>query len=152
MYFSGSSATWKSYVKVFSYTGVPERERPYSDLKAKLPDNTEVESEWLFIALDTPDDVRKALSLETTFIWGNESRELNSEVVDGLLGRMNRYPSMKDGGPTRSCALFDTNMPDEDTWWHDKMEEPPSNWSIYKQPAAILKPAKYTERFGEEPE
>jgi hypothetical protein len=43
-------------------------------------------------------------------------------------------------------------MPDEDTWWHNKMEEPPSNWSIYKQPAAILKPDVYTERFGEEPE
>jgi hypothetical protein len=135
----GEAGIWKAVEKTFI-------------LKAKLPDNTEVESEWLFIALDTPDDVRKALSLETTFIWGNESRELNSEVVDGLLGRMNRYPSMKDGGPTRSCALFDTNMPDEDTWWHDKMEDPPSNWSIYKQPAAILKPAKYTERFGEEPE
>ena len=119
---------------------------------AKLADGTTVESEWLFIALDTPDDVRKALSLETTFIWGNEARELHQDVVDGLLGRLNRYPSMKDGGPTRSCALFDTNMPDEDTWWHNKMEEPPSNWAIYKQPAAILKPLTYTERFGEEPE
>jgi hypothetical protein len=32
------------------------------------------------------------------------------------------------------------------------MEEPPSNWSIYKQPAAILKPLVYTERFSEEPD
>lgn len=135
----GEAGIWKAVEKTFI-------------LKAKLPDGTEVESEWLFIALDTPDDVRKALSLETTFIWGNEARELNSEVVDGLLGRLNRYPSMKDGGPTRSCALFDTNMPDEDTWWHDKMENPPSNWSVYLQPAAILKPAKYVELYNEEAE
>ena len=135
----GEAGIWKAVEKTFI-------------LMAKLADGTTVESEWLFIALDTPDDVRKALSLETTFIWGNESRELHQDVVDGLLGRLNRYPSMKDGGPTRSCALFDTNMPDEDTWWHNKMEEPPSNWSIYKQPAAILKPDVYTERFGEEPE
>jgi hypothetical protein len=121
-------------------------------LIARLPDGTTVESEWLFIALDTPDDVRKALSLETTFLWGNEARELHPDVVDGLLGRLNRYPSMKDGGPTRSCALFDTNMPDEDTWWHDKMENPPSNWSVFLQPAAILKPAKYAEMYGEEAE
>jgi hypothetical protein len=121
-------------------------------LKARLSDGTEVESEWLFIALDTPDDVRKALSLETTFLWGNEARELHPDVVDGLLGRLNRYPSMKDGGPTRSCALFDTNMPDEDTWWHDKMENPPSNWAVYLQPAAILKPAKYVELYNEEAE
>ena len=135
----GEAGIWKAVEKTFI-------------LMAKLADGTMVESEWLFIALDTPDDVRKALSLETTFIWGNEARELHQDVVDGLLGRLNRYPSMKDGGPTRSCALFDTNMPDEDTWWHNKMEEPPSNWAICKQPPAILKPLTYTERFSEEPE
>jgi len=135
----GEAGVWKAVEKTFT-------------LIATLPDGTLVESEWLFIALDTPDDVRKALSLETTFLWGNEARELHSEVVDGLLGRLNRYPRMKDRGPTRSCALFDTNMPDEDTWWHDKMEEPPSNWAIFKQPAAILKPEVYAERFGEEPQ
>ena len=135
----GEAGVWKAVEKTFI-------------LMAKLPDGTQVESEWLFIALDTPDDVRKALSLETTFLWGNESRELHPDVVDGLLGRLNRYPSMKDGGPTRSCALFDTNMPDEDTWWHDKMENPPSNWAVYKQPAAIIKPELYIERFKEDPE
>ena len=135
----GQAGIWKAVEKTFI-------------LMAKLPDNTVVESEWLFIALDTPDDVRKALSLETTFLWGNESRELHPDVVDGLLGRLNRYPSMKDGGPTRSCALFDTNMPDEDTWWHDKMENPPSNWAVYKQPAAIIKPERYVELYDEEPE
>ena len=85
----GQAGAWKAVEKTFL-------------LMARLPDNTVVESEWLFIALDTPDDVRKALSLETTFLWGNESRELHQDVVDGLLGRLNRYPSMKDGGPTRS--------------------------------------------------
>ena len=133
----GEAGIWKAVEKTFI-------------LMAKLPDGTTVESEWIFIPLDTPDDVRKALSLETTFLWGNESRELHPEVVDGLLSRLNRYPSAKDGGPTRSCALFDTNMPDEDTWWHDKMENPPSNWAVYKQPAAILKPEVYLERFSEE--
>jgi hypothetical protein len=132
----GQAGIWKAVEKTFI-------------LMARLPDGTVVESEWLFIALDTPDDVRKALSLETTFLWGNESRELHPDVVDGLLGRLNRYPSMKDGGPTRSCALFDTNMPDEDTWWHDKMENPPSNWAVYKQPAAIIKPERYAELYEE---
>ena len=135
----GEAGIWKAVEKTFI-------------LMATLADGTKVESEWLFIALDTPDDVRKALSLETTFLWGNESRELHPDVVDGLLGRLNRYPSMKDGGPTRSCALFDTNMPDEDTWWHDKMENPPSNWAVYKQPAAIIKPEKYVELYNEEAE
>mgnify|MGYP003333736333 CR=1 FL=1 len=134
----GEAGVWKAVEKTFI-------------LMAALPDGTKVESEWIFIPLDTPDDVRKALSLETTFLWGNEARELHPEVVDGLLSRLNRFPSAKDGGPTRSCALFDTNMPDESTWWHDKMENPPSNWAVYKQPAAIIKPEKYVELYKEEP-
>jgi hypothetical protein len=133
----GQAGVWKAVEKTFI-------------LMASLPDGTVVESEWLFIALDTPDDVRKALSLETTFLWGNECRELHPDVVDGLLGRLNRYPSPKDGGPTRSCALFDTNMPDEDTWWHDKMENPPSNWSMHKQPPAIMPKEAWVDRFGGE--
>lgn len=132
----GAAGVWKAVEKTFI-------------LKGDLPDGTRVESEWLFIALDTPDDVRKALSLETTFLWGNECRELHPDVVDGLLGRLNRYPSPKDGGPTRSCAIFDTNMPDEETWWWDKMENPPSNWAIFKQPPAILRKAAWIDIFGE---
>ena len=135
----GEAGIWKAVEKTFI-------------LQARLSDGTQVESEWIFIPLDTPDDVRKALSLETTFLWGNESRELHPDVVDGLLSRLNRYPSAKDGGPTRSCALFDTNMPDEDSWWHDKMEAPPSNWSIHMQPAAIITPTVYLERFKEPPD
>lgn len=134
----GEAGTWQAVNKTFT-------------LRAKLSDGSTVESEWLFLALDTPDDVRKALSLEATFLWGNEARELHPDVVDGLLGRINRYPSMKDGGPTRSCALFDTNMPDEDTWWFNKMTSPPKNWSIHLQPAAIITPQKYAEITGEEP-
>jgi hypothetical protein len=134
----GEAGTWMSQAKTFT-------------LQARLSDGTTVESEWLFLALDTPDDVRKALSLEATFLWGNECRELHPDVVDGLLGRINRYPSMKDGGPTRSCAIFDTNMPDEDTWWFDKMENPPKNWSIHIQPPAIITPQHYTTLTNEEP-
>jgi len=135
----GQAGQWKAAEKTFI-------------LQAKLSDGTRVESEWIFIPLDTPDDVRKALSLETTFVWGNEARELHMEVVDGLLSRLNRYPSAKDGGPTTSCALFDTNMPDEGSAWHDKMEAPPSNWTIHKQPAAIITPEVYLERFKEPPD
>lgn len=134
----GEAGIWKSTEKTFI-------------LLAGLPDGTRVESEWLFLALDTPDDVRKALSLETTFLWGNECRELHPDVVDGLLGRLNRYPSPKDGGPTKSCAIFDTNMPDEDGWWWDKMENSPSNWACFKQPPAILRKEVFVARHGAKP-
>lgn len=119
--------------------------------RLRLPDKTEVRTEWMLIALDTPDDVRKALSLEATGLWGNECRELHPEVVDGLLMRVNRFPSMKDGGPTRAGAIFDTNMPGEETWWHDKMESPPKNWSIHIQPEAVLPIEDWIEKYGEDP-
>ncbi len=121
-------------------------------IEAGLEDGTVVKSEWMFIALDTPDDVRKALSLEATGLWGNEARELHPDVVDGLLMRVNRYPSAKDGGATRPGAIFDTNMPGEDTWWQDKMDNPPRNWSIHIQPAAALPVDTYIAKYGEDPD
>ena len=121
-------------------------------MKHDLPDGTKVHAEFMFMPLDTPDDVRKALSLELTFLWGNEWRELHPEVCDGLLMRLRRYPSMKDGGPSRSCAIWDTNMPDMDTWHFDKMENPPHNWDVFIQPPAILSHAEYVSNYGEDPE
>lgn len=134
----GSAGVWKATEKTF-----------YID--AALPDGTFVKSEWQFIALDTPDDVRKALSLEATGLWGNECRELHPDVVDGLLMRVNRYPSMKDGGATRAGAIFDTNMPGDDTWWQEKMDNPPSNWEVFIQPPGVLPLEEYRLRFGGEP-
>lgn len=113
-----------------------------------LDDGTIVESEWMAIALDTPDDVRKALSLEATGLWGNEARELHPDVVEGLLMRVNRYPSPKDGGPTRPGAIFDTNMPQIGSWWFDKMVNPPNNWTIHEQPPAVLPIDEYVKKYG----
>lgn len=118
----------------------------------QLGDGTRLKAEFMFIALDTPDDVRKALSLEATFLWGNEWRELHPDVVDGLLMRLRRYPSGKDGGPTRSGAILDTNMPDMDTWHFEKMENPPANWSVHMQPAAIYNFDEFCSNVGYEPD
>lgn len=135
----GEAGTWKAVERTFI-------------LQATLADGTHVQSEWLFIALDTPDDVRKALSLECTFVWFNEARELHPEVVDGLLGRTGRYPSMKDGGPTRAGAIMDSNQPDEETWLWERMLNPPQNWSVHTQPPAILTLKTYLDRYEEAPD
>ncbi len=117
-----------------------------------LEDGTRVQSEWLLVALDSPDDVRKALSLEATGLWGNECRELHPKVVDGLLMRVDRYPSMKDGGATRAGAIFDTNMPEDGSWWAKQMEEPPENWSVHIQPPAVLLIEEWIEEYGMDPD
>lgn len=117
-------------------------------IRFALPDGTVVSTEWLAMPLDTPDDVRKALSLEVTGLWGNEARELHPDVVDGLLMRVNRYPSIKDGGPTRPGAIFDTNMPQVGGWWFDKMSNPPANWGVFTQPPAVLPLKEWQQKYG----
>jgi hypothetical protein len=83
----------------------------------------DVESEFLFRALDRPEQVKKLLSLELTGAWINEAREVPYQVVKMLVGRLRRYPSMRDGGPTWSGLVMDTNPPDDDSWWYKMFEE-----------------------------
>lgn len=117
-----------------------------------LPDGSRVVSEWLFLPLDTPDDIRKCLSLEATAVWINEGREVSGDIVDALLTRTDRYPSRKDGGASRAGGIVDTNSPDVDSWWHAKFESPPKNWSIHRQPPAMLSFEEYLTKYGEDPD
>lgn len=56
------------------------------------------EIELIFKALDSPDDVRDLLSLELTGAHVDEAREVHQDIIKGLLGRIGRFPSMKDTG------------------------------------------------------
>lgn len=77
-----------------------------------------VEIEVMFRALDRPDQIGNLLSLELTGAWINEAREVPWAIIDAVQGRVGRYPSMKDGGPTWSGIFMDTNPPDADSWWY----------------------------------
>lgn len=91
-----------------------------------LPDQTVVECEVLFLALDRPDDVKKLLSLELTCGFMNEARELPFEVFEAFTGRIGRYPSQKDRPahidprewPTQRYLCMDTNSPSDRHWWY----------------------------------
>ena len=78
--------------------------------------------EILFRALDRPDQVSNLLSLELTGAWINEAREIPWEIVKPLMGRVSRYPARKDGGCTWFGLFFDTNPPDNDSWWFKLFE------------------------------
>lgn len=109
-------------------------------LQYGLPDNTKVEAEFIFLALDRPDDVKKVLSLEVTGAFANEARELPYAIIKALRERIGRYPSKIDGyedtdsytapredGQITPCKrkalLMDTNPPDDDHWWYQLAEE-----------------------------
>ena len=74
----------------------------------KLPDGTYAHVEFLFRALDKPDDIKKLLSLEVTGGWLNEAREIPKAIMDILIGRLGRYPRKVNckGGATRHCLLM----------------------------------------------
>lgn len=114
----------------------------------------ELDLEVIFLALDRPEDVKKLLSLELTGIWINEAREIPKSIIDACTMRVGRYPSMRDGGPTWTGVIADTNAPEEDHWWpimagevpipdhipreQAKMLVKPNNWRFYTQPSGMV--------------
>lgn len=95
----------------------------------------DIEAEFLFLALDRDDDVRKLLSLELTGAYLNEAREIPKSVLDAVTGRVGRYPPMRDGGPTWRGVIADTNPPDSEHWLYRLAEvERPEGFQFFKQP------------------
>lgn len=97
-----------------------------------------------FMALDKEKDIRRLLSLEVTFAYCNELRELSNAVFMHLRGRVGQYP--------RKCDLMgeevnywygiigDTNPPDTDSWLYKLFEvDKPQGFSLYKQPSALIR-------------
>lgn len=113
----------------------------------------DLDLEVIFLALDRPEDVKKLLSLELTGIWINEAREIPKSIIDACTMRVGRFPSMREGGPSWTGVIADTNAPEEDHWWpimsgevpipdhinkdEAKMLVKPDNWSFYTQPAGM---------------
>lgn len=84
----------------------------------------DVEAEIMFRPLDSPEDVRRVLSLEVTGAVLDEFIEIPQAIVEALDGRCGRYPSMKDGGATWWGMWGASNPGNEDNWWHDWLYEP----------------------------
>jgi len=104
----------------------------------------DIECEIMFRALDDADDVANLNSLELTFAWFNECRDIHPDIIDAMSKRIGRYPSKNHGGPTWFGMWGDTNPPTMDTWWYYQMEgldpkdgvSPNDNgWRVFKQPS-----------------
>ena len=116
----------------------------------------DVECEIMFRALDDADDVANLNSLELTFAWFNECRDIHPDIVDAMSKRIGRFPSAKDGGPTWFGMWGDTNPPTMDTWWYYQMEgidpkdgvSPNVNgWAVFKQPSGRSQQAENIENL-----
>jgi hypothetical protein len=118
----------------------------------------DIECEIMFRALDDADDVANLNSLELTFAWFNECRDIHPEIVDAMSKRIGRFPSSKDGGPTWFGMWGDTNPPTMDTWWYYQLEHidpkdgvSPNNngWDVFKQPSGRSPYAENIENLPE---
>lgn len=122
--------------------GAPMGEWKLSDntfvVKFRLADGTTVHAEFMMLAADTPDDVRRLLSVEVSSAWVEEAREIEETVFDGLQGRVARFPSKAAGGVTYPGVICSTNPPALGTSWHALITEPPHNARVFIQPPALL--------------
>lgn len=91
---------------------------PNHHIRWDAPDGTIVDAEFIFLALDQEEDVRKLLSLECTGIWFNEAQFTEKKVFDTAHARamQGRYPPKLDGGPTWKGVICDLNAPPEGHW------------------------------------
>lgn len=111
--------------------------------KFKVSDHTiyieqgDIYSEWMLLPLDTEENIQRLLSLELTFVWASEFRELSVELLISAFSRTGRYPSKAFGGCTRYGMIMETNSFSADSPWYVKLEEElPSNWQYTVQPGA----------------
>lgn len=94
----------------------------------------DVYSEWPFIPLDEPDDVKRLLSLQLTGAFINECIEVDIDLLSDIAGRCGRYPNNEYGACTWSGIWMDTNAPILNTPWANFIAAPPAEWQVFHQP------------------
>lgn len=108
------NTTIKTFLDWFGELGTMK----WTDLVFTIEVN-DVVCEILFLGLDRPDQLKSLLSLELSWAWINEAREINEDTAQMVISRLGRYPAKKDGIEcTNPTLLMDTNPPDLDHWWH----------------------------------
>ena len=114
-------------------------EPPTAHVSFGLPDGTRVESELVFLALDREDSVRKLRGYNISFVWMNETKELQKAVFDMADLRHGRYPSIASEGVncTWHGIMGDSNSWDEDHWLWPLATNPPEGWAFFHQPGGV---------------
>jgi len=78
-------------------------------------DYGKIESDWLLIPLDKPEDQQRLLSLNLTAGWVSEFREVPISIFEALLGRTGRYRPLGVGTNAWHGIIAESNPPDEDS-------------------------------------
>lgn len=97
------------------------------------------EIEFQFRALDRPDQIGNLLSTEYTGGWINEGREVPWAIFEALMGRVGRYPAMRDGGASWFGIISDTNAPDTDSKWFKFFHDTDHSEAVEAMSTALVK-------------
>lgn len=150
--------TWLDWFPESDWGPMIRSEPAYHNLKRKHPsgDGTAVDCEVIFLAVPDPDVAEQILaSFEITGFFRNEGQFTDKRVIDELLSRCGRYPSMKGGpGATWFGGFIDLNAPVEGHWIpymrgdiplppemgeDEKMAyERPKDWRFFLQPPGLI--------------
>lgn len=115
-------------------------------MRQHLADGTSVDIEFVFLALDVPEDVSKLTSLELTGAYINEAREIEHAHFVTLKGRISRFPQTKKDdndktlyGPTHPKIIMDSNAPKTTHWLYDTFHtgKTPEGFAMFQQPPAV---------------
>ena len=114
----------------------------------------DVEAEIIWLGLDDERDVRRLLSLELTGVFFDEFVFIRRDIVEAAAGRVGRYPSVKDGGPTWYGVWGSSNVGSVADWWYEYLyKEVPSDpiraneMRLFTQPGARTREAENVENL-----
>lgn len=93
-------------------------------------DGCRCEFDFSFIPLDAPDSRNKLFSMDLSFVWLSEFRQMDRGAYEDAAGRVGRFPSFQDMGgledPSRmytKYVLGDSNSCEENEWPYKFWEE-----------------------------
>lgn len=162
--------TWQYWFEekaMGAYGEVRMTNPPDHRVKRALRDGTTVDSEFVFLALDQEEDIRKLVSSEATGFFFNEAQYTEKGIFDTALSRTGRFPPKLDGGPTWHGIVADLNAPPEGHWipymrgdvplpdeWDDDSRREyrkPKAWTFFVQPPGLIEKIENGRVVGYEP-
>jgi hypothetical protein len=111
-------------------------------------DGVPVELDAMLLPLDTEENVQRLLSLEVSFAWVSECREVPLELLLDAFSRCGRYPSRANVATYWRGLIAETNSFSEDSAYYRFLElERADNVGYFVQPGAFEPAAENREHL-----
>lgn len=105
-------------------------------------DYGDINSEFIFIPLEEPEDIKRLLSTQLTAVFINEAVEIDINLLSDITGRCGRFPANEFGTCTWKGIIADTNMPLQRTPWAEFILNAPPLWQVFRQPSGLSEEAE----------